>query len=188
MKEEDIDSRIERVVSSTASKIEQMAKWDEERAETEIRHKVAARRRHTYGLSAAASVIVICAVGLGVYFNRPTAAGPSYEFSPEGQAVFRGGATDLNAIVDMIDSARYDIALAEIDRALADTVVDPAFTPQRRQYLHELIAYEQYELTWLKIRALLLSGRDVQAQELLKEYIRQEGGHQAEAIQLLENK
>lgn len=182
MKEEDIDKRIERVIESVGSKKAAMRQWDSERASYEISRKVAATRWRTYGISVAASVVVICSVGLGIFLNR----GGDEKFGATCPApVFRGGSYGVTEIQAMIDSAQYDKAIRAIDATLADTIIDPSFAPERQEYLRSLNANQEYELKWLKINALVKSNKTADAISILNEYITKDGVHQNEAKELL---
>ena len=70
MKEENIDKRIERVAESVGSKNAAMRQWEAEWVSNELKRKVAAKRWRTYGFSAAASIVLICGIGLGFFMNR----------------------------------------------------------------------------------------------------------------------
>lgn len=182
MKEEDIDKRIERVIESVGSKKTAMRQWESDRMSREISHKVAAKRWRTYGISAAASVVVICGVGLGIFLNQDVGVGDGITYSAP---VFRGGSCDISEIQAMIDSAQYDKALQAIDITLADTIIDPTFSSERQEYLRSLNVNQEYELTWLKIDALVKSNRTDDALALLIVYVNKEGVHQNEAKELL---
>lgn len=181
MKEADMDKRIERMVKSVASKKATMAQWEAERKSSEIR-RAATKKWRTF-ISVAASVIVICAVGIGIYLNEYGSGDFNTMPAP---TVFRGGNFDMLEIQAMIDSGRYERALNAIEDALADMdIIDPSSSLERQEYLKTLNDYREYELTWLKIDALVKSDKKDEAITLLKEYVKLNGEHQAEAHKLL---
>lgn len=181
MKEDDIDKRIERGVESVASKKASMRQWESDRISSEMQRKIAAKRWRTYGISAAASVVVICGIGLGIFLNR---GGEDYGVTSSAPA-YRGGSCDISEIQSMIDSSKYDNALQAIAATMADTVIDSSFTQERQDYLRSLNANREYELKWLKIDVLVKSGKTKEAITLLKEYVDTDGEHQEDAKQLL---
>lgn len=182
MKEENIDNRIERIIESVGSKKAAMSQWESERISSEIQRKNAAKRWRIYVISAAASVIVICGVGLGLFLNR----GGDNDYDITSTApVYRGGSCDISDIQAMIESVDYAEALQAIDATMADTVIDPSFTTERQKYLRSLNDNRNYELKWLKIEILIKIGKADEAISMLKEYVKSEGVHQAEAKELL---
>ncbi len=182
MKEDDIDNRIERVTESVGSKAAAMHQWEADRVSYELKRKVAAKRWRTYGISAAASIVLICGIGFGFFINR---GGDNGYGVTSTAPVYRGGSCDLVEIQAMIDSAKYEKALQAIDVTLADTVIDPSSTSERQDYLRSVNANREYELTWLKVNVLIKSGKKTEAILLLKEYVKTEGEHQKEALTLL---
>lgn len=182
MKEDNIDKRIERVVESVGSKKVAMHQWEADRVSDELKRKVAAKRWRTYGISAAASVVVICGVGLGIFLNRDR--GNDYGVT-SAVPVYRGGSCDIAEIQAMIDSSKYEMALQAIDVTLADTAIDPSFTSERQNYLRSLNTNREYELTWLKINVLVKSQKKAEAIMLLEEYVETEGEHQKNAQTIL---
>ena len=182
MKEEDINKRIERVVESVASKKAAMRQWESDWISSEMQRKVAAKRWRIYGISAVASVVVICGVGLGIFLNR----GEDNDYSVTSAApVYRGGSCDISEIQSMIDSDKYVEALQAIEATIADSVIDPSFTSERQEYLRNVNNNRKYELTWLKIDILVKTEKHEEAITLLKEYVNADGIHQEEAKQLL---
>lgn len=183
MKEEDIDKRIERVVESVGSKKAAMRQWESNRISSEMQRRIAPQRWRTYGISAAASVVVICGVGLGIFLNR----GGRNDYGVTSSApVYRGGSCDISEIQAMIDSRHYEEALRAIETTMADTIIDSSFTSERQGYLRSLNANREYELTWLKIQVLVKLNKKQDVYNLLKEYALREGLHKAEAQGLLE--
>lgn len=184
MKEEDIDKRIERVIESVGSKKADMRQWESERLSNEFKRNVAAKRWRTYGISAAASVVVICGIGLGFFMNR--GGNSNYGVESSSAPIYRTGTCDISEIQSMIDSKHFDEALQAIDATMADTVIDPSFTPERQEYLRSVNDNRNYELNWLKIGILVKQEKTNQAVALLKEYIKSDGVHQDEAKELLQ--
>ena len=182
MKEDNIDKRIERVAESVGSKKAAMRQWEADRVSDELKRKVAIKRWRTYGISAAASIVLTCGIGFGLFINR----GGDNDYGVSSNAlVYRGGSCDIVEIQAMIDSAKYEKALQAIDVTLADTVIDPSFTSERQDYLRSVNANREYELNWLKINVLIKSGKKTEVIPLLKEYVKAEGEHQKEAQTLL---
>lgn len=181
----DTDDRIERSIKNVGAKLADMAAWEKERREAALRQQLARRRQRRFlkiGLPAAASVVVILAIGMNFFISRTP--DPMHYGQPTYEAqAFRGAsAADTAAIAAMIDAGSYHRALCAIDSAMADTtVIKPEFTPERRNYLLALNADARYELTWLKIRALVAAGRTDEARRLLKTFVDEEGPHQQEA-------
>lgn len=182
MKEENIDNRIERIIESVGSKKAAMSQWESERITTDMKRKIVAKRWRTYGISAAASIVVVCGIGFSIYFNRTVDGDFGVSSSTP---IYRGGSCDISEIQSMIDSAYYDKALQAIDVTLADTLIDASFTEERKEYLRNLNANRDYELIWLKIDVLVKSKKTAGAVSLLKEYVDREGAHQDEAKSLL---
>lgn len=182
MKEENIDNRIERAIESVGSKKASMRQWESERIASEMQHKVAAKRWRAYGISVAASVAVICGVGVGIFMNR----GGDNDYGVTSTApVYRGGSCDISEIQAMIDAANYVEALQTIDATMADTVIDPSYTLERQEYLRSLNNNREYELTWLKIDVLVKTHKNQEAITLLEEYVKSDGVHQTKAKELL---
>ncbi len=182
MKEEDIDKRIGRVVESVASKKAAMRQWESDRISSEMQRKVATKRWLIYGISAAASVVMICGVGLGIFLNRD---GDNDYGVTSTAPVYRGGSCDISEIQSMIDSEKYVEALQAIEATIADTVIDPSFSSERKEYLRNVNNNREYELKWLKIDILVKTEKHKEAITLLKEYVNTDGIHQEEAKQLL---
>ncbi|MDE6272594.1 MAG: hypothetical protein K2M31_06265 [Muribaculaceae bacterium] len=191
MNEENIDNRIERVIGKVASKKEMMDRWKRDYEEEQSRKRTIRKRWMLYGIPAAASVVVICVIGLTVL--RPKVGSPDHELSNVtdienvNYPVFRGGESDMNEISGLIESGKYDEAMSAIDSAMKDTVIDASVTPERREYLESVLADRHYELTWLKIQVLIKIGRCDEAKGLLKSYIGLEGDHKEEADKLFKS-
>lgn len=182
MKEENIDKRIERVIESVGLKKAAMRRWESDRISSDSNRKIAAKRWRTYGISAAASIVVICGVGLGFFLNRSGGKDPGVTSTAP---IYRGGSCDISEIQTMIDSSKYEMALQAIDVTLADTVIDPSFTQERQDYLRSLNTGREYELLWLKIDVLVKSRKTEEAISLLDEYVNYEGEHKKEALEIL---
>lgn len=182
MKVDNIDNRIERVIESVASKKAAMRQWESDRISLEMQRKVIMKKWRTYGISAAASVVVICGVSLGIFLNR----GGNNEYGVTSTApVYRGGSCDISDIQEMIESDNYAEALQAIDVTMADTVINPSFTSERQEYLRSLNENRNYELEWLKINIFIKTKKADEAISSLKEYVKSDGVHQAEAKELL---
>ena len=182
MKEDNIDKRIERVAESVGSKRAAMRRWEAERISSDLQRQTNFRRWRAYGLSAAASVVLICCIGVSLYVTRN---GDGSYGTDVSAPIYRGGSRDIVEIQAMIDSAQYEMALQAIDVTLADTVINPSFTSERQDYLRSLNANREYELLWLKINVLIKSGKTNEAISLLKQYVDVEGEHQNDAQELL---
>lgn len=198
MKEDDIDKRIERVAESVGLKKAAMRQWEAKKVSDELKRKVAAKRWRTYGISAVASIVLICGIGLRFFINiggdndygatssAPIDRGDNDYGVTSSAPIYRGGSCDISVIQFMIDSSHYEEALKAIDVTMVDTVViEPSFTSERQNYLRSLNADRKYELIWLKVNALVKSGRKTEAIPLLEEYVKVEKGHQKEAQTLL---
>lgn len=209
MKEEELDSRIERVVREEASRMSRISEWERDwrscrrgdfaefrgpyrRAacspapdwsERERRQPTVGRRRRRWWLlPVAASAVLLFGAGLVWHFTA--LRGPRVMDGETSMPdVYTGGADSVTDIEALVDSADYSRALMRIDRALADscTVVG------ERGSRHASGVGRRYELTWLKIRSLAGLGHKSEALELLDEYIRIEGPHQQEALRLYED-
>lgn len=183
MKEEDIDKRIERVVKSVGSKKAAMRQWETDRVSEVLRRKVATKKWCTYGISAAASIVVICGIGLGFFINR----GSNNDYGVSSSApVFRGSANGIDEIQNLINSGEYENALASINNLMCDTIIDSTLTPERQEYKRSLYRNQEYELTWLKIISLHQLGRNDEAIGILEKYSELEGSHQDESKYMLE--
>lgn len=195
MKEEDIDNRIERVIGSVASKKAAMAEWERDYKEIADRRAAAARpnprKWRRYVISAVAAVALICGIGFSLFVpqHRDTDTiepipGP-LRSSSSSSPVFRGVEDNIARINTMIDSGRYSEALQAIDKALADTVIDTSYSPERQEYLRDVNRNRRYELTWMKINVLVKTGDTDDALQLLRPYVNEEGKHQRVAEKLL---
>lgn len=184
MKEENIDSRIERAIKDLASKKAQMAQWETECKQEELRRSLSLRKRRIYYMSVAASVVVIVFVGIGMYFNN-TVSGPKPEIP--AAPVYRGGSVDMDEIEGMMDSAKYEEAIKAIDITLTDTIIDKSLPVEQQNYIRELQKQQSYDITWLKIQCLLKVGKKDEAVTLLRNYAGEDGTHKSEAQQLLED-
>lgn len=181
MKEDDIDARIERVINSVASKKAKMAQW-------ENRHDVATRRQQhikrwaVIAVTGAASIAVICGVGISLF--RVESVEPNAMVSNSTQ-IYRGAKSDIPEVKVLIAQAKYTEALHVIDSALCDTFINPSFAPARQEYLHAYYQNQEYELTWLKIKVLYKMGKYTEAVKILKIYSEIAGEHQSDAKKLL---
>lgn len=184
MKEEEIDNRIERIVKSVAAKKAEMTKWETERKSPESRRAVTSKHWRTYGISAAASVVVICSIGIGLYMNRT--GNTDYYGVTSSAPIYRSGSADIDEIKIMIDSAKYQEALQAIDATMEDTIIDPTYAAERQKYLRSVYKNQLYELTWLKIQVLVKLKKEKEAIFILEDYVQNEGINKIEARDLLE--
>lgn len=221
MKEDNIDSRIERVISDVASKKEQMARWDTmRRAGGKAFDR---RKRRIVVISAAACVLVLAGVSVSrfiyrssgdvardvmpvkeVSFSSPAGnsksavsnpqrpprravsrTAPSGSESSSDSPAIRGGIPDVDGIETLMSQGKYDMALAAIDVAMADTVIDGRLPRAEREYQRELLAYRNRELKWLRIQSLVELGREAEAVAMLRDYVKEQGPHRVDAEILL---
>lgn len=196
MKEEDIDNRIERVIKSVGAKRAEMARWAEEREGREKREKreenfasrSSSRKWLRYGIPVAASLVVVCSIGLGILFTRVGSGSESSRgFGSSSTSVyvtFRGGASAEHNIIALMDSARYEEALELVNEELADTAIPADYTIERRAYIKQVNQARDYQLTWLKVEILLKEERIEEAKEILDGYRHLHGEHQEEALKI----
>lgn len=184
MKEEDMDKRIERAVRSVAPKRLDIARWENDRVETERRRRVIKKRWLAYGIPAAASVAVIAGIGLRQY-QQSVSYSPNFGMSSSSEVVFRGGSHDIMEIEEMIDSGKYDEALKAIGTELADTAIDEKLPEEQKSYIRDMQEMQVYDLEWLKVQTLVKQGKRGEALKLLKEYTQKDGAHREEALKLL---
>lgn len=185
MKEEDnIDARIERVVRSVAAKKADMDQWKTIQIPLAL-DKAPQKSRNIWriaGASVAAVALLVAGVGIGIgYMNRDRE-----DAYVSHQVVYRSGGNGLAGLGALPgeDDGEPKTALQEIDEALADTFVDPSYSPERQEYLRELNRVNTYLLTWLKIKELIKENRKEEAFELLESYKEEEGEHREEAARL----
>lgn len=104
-----------------------------------------------------------------------------------GHLAMRGGSFAVDSITNLLDSQRYDQALALINSELADNVLpSEPMEPEEREYLEQLQKVQAEELQWLKVRALLGIGRLNEATAILRQFASRDGEHHEEAIMLLQ--
>ena len=103
--------------------------------------------------------------------------------APKNEVVFRGGGPD-EYIARLIDEGKEQLALAAIDSALDDMQIDSLLPAEEVQYQRQLAKDRTYELTWLKIQALHRSGRDEEAEALLKDFCTKPGKYHDDAVGL----
>ncbi|MGN0223087.1 MAG: hypothetical protein ACI4AM_03565 [Muribaculaceae bacterium] len=172
--------RVVRSVQSVAEKKAQMAQWNSDSA---VRPMPAKRGPWRVIVASAAGLALVIVCGWWLLMkvgsapdDRVGSALPTNEF--------RGG-TGLDSIEAMIEWREYGRALAAIDVAMADTVIDSSLPSEQVEYQRILLADKLYELRWMRIIALANTGQRGLAVEELKEYIELEGSHQEQAKELL---
>lgn len=209
MKEEDIDSRIERGVRDLAAKKALMKEWNRELGfnETDIlsdrplacepappNRRILWRR-----VSVAASVVVVAAVGIGIILNRHTSSRPDLTFTssvstaPSSAGLefssssfeYRGGSDEIADVERLMEEARYGEAIHAIDSIQADTVTEAVMSEDEKDYQRRYREIRDYNLTWIKIQCLVKSGRKEEAVAILRVYVKEDGGHLTEAKDLL---
>lgn len=183
-----MDKLIVKSIGSVASKRAQMAQWDAEIKEVALRKAIAKRRRPVYWISAAACIAIIC--GVGISLMRPgsgnhqannVAATAESEYSD-----YRGGFDD-EALQMPVDEGNIDQVISEIDKALADTAIDPTLPAERQEYERALIAERTNMLMWRKINLLIQKGDRDEAIALLREFVKIDSQYSMQASQLLDD-
>lgn len=174
---------VSRTIASYASKRRAMSLWDKTSAKSTggNRRRRSTLRIVTIALSAAACLAVLFTAGLFLTTGNgvdadPATAGP----------IFRGGSSADRDIATLMDDKRYDEALAAIDRALADTAVSDAASPEEAEYQRMIIADITYTLRWQQINALIGSDRTAEAIDALKRFVDIDGEYQQDARTLLD--
>lgn len=175
MKEEEIDNRIERVVKSVAAKKAEMTRW---KVEHNIYRRGTRRRWGFYSISTAACVVV--AIGVGIHFMTTFRHG-DMSTGVSSEVIYRGGSSELEEIVSLINANKNAEAITRIDLLMGDTILSHDMTDQRRKYIREVQAVQRYELEWIKINALVNLGQKDEAIELLKSYIKKDGEYNGKA-------
>lgn len=187
-KEENIDDRIKRVTKSVAAKKKALEIWEQEAEQ----HPKNSKRTILLGISIAASVTIISIIGIN-YFSIDThtpedGSFASYEYSAMQPSSHNYGQDyDIKEVKVLMDSEKYGDALEAIDAIMADTLIDPALSLEKKEEIRILHKSRTYELEWLKIMALIRLKKNVEAEDLLKEYSKIEGQHQKEAQEILNN-
>lgn len=211
MKEEDIDSRIERGVRNLATKKTLMREWKmksglsggdlfRETRPAACSPKRRPDRRFCWSrISVAASVVVVAAVGIGVILNSRSTGREDMAFTPPVSTApsssgleyssssfeYRGGLDEISDMEKLMDQARYGEAIHAIDSIQADTVTAAGMSEDERDYQRRYREIRDYNLTWIKIRCLVKSGRKEEAVAILRVYVNEDGGHLTEAKDLL---
>ena len=192
MNEENIDERIERVIKSVASKKEDMIIWNTEKAKRELRN----RRMRNFRVTAAASVAVLVGIGTCYMIFFWKEAGPSsdlspsqisYEYSPkQDSSNYIDESSEIEAVESMIKSERYEDALEAIEAILADTLIDPTLSLERKKQIRGFHEEKAYALEWIKIQTLIKLNRKTEALDLLNHYVRIYGPNQFLAKELMD--
>lgn len=160
-----------------------MAEWERNYALDKKFRSIRRRRRLIVGSSVAAMLVVV--LGIAINWLSPPRPG-TYDVKgtfPEKEVVFRGGGPD-EYIARLIKEGKEQQALAAIDSALDDMQIDSLLPAEEVQYQKQLAKDRTYELTWLKIQALHRSGRDEEAEALLKDFCTKPGKYHDDAVGL----
>jgi len=179
--------RILEALSAHACRREAMLEWDREEAERASQaERVSLGSRLRPVLSAAASIALLCTLGL--YLYSPSAA-PSAESLPADIPAARGAAAGqaVSEIVYSLNEGRQ-MALETLDRidtALKDSLPDSGLRPEEEAYQRELIADRMYELKWLRINTMISLGRISEVRDELKAYTSRPGANREKAEELL---
>lgn len=172
--------RVARSVKSVAEKKALMAQWDSDAA---VRPMPAKRGpwRVIVASAAGLALVIVC----GWWLLMRVGIAPDDRLgTPLPPDEFRGG-VGLDSIEQMIEWGEYGRALAAIEVAMADTVIDYDLPAEQVEYQRIVLADKLYELRWLRIIALANTGQSERAVEELKTYVELEGAHQEQAKELL---
>lgn len=172
--------RVSRSVKSVAAKKAQMAQWKRDEA---VRRMSTNRGPWRVIIVSAAGLALVVVCGLWMLFRVGSASDDRLgSMMPSDE--FRGG-TGLERIEHLMDLGDYDEALSEIEKAMADTVVDTHLPVEQIEYQRMVLADKVYELQWMRIVALERCGELDRVIGELKEYVNLEGIHQEQAKELL---
>ena len=182
---DNIDKRIERVVRSVATKKELMAIWNTEKEKRNSQN----RQIRKFAVKAAASIVIIVGVGMGVmifYWKEPGPASQlTYEYSAKQlSSDYSSESFDIETVESLLESERYEDALEEIEAIMADTIIDPMLPLENKKRIRILLEDRAYELEWIKIRTLIMLDRKNDAVDLLNLYVEKAGPNQYLAKQL----
>lgn len=172
--------RVARSVKSVAEKKAQMAQWNSDAA---VRPLPAKRGpwRVIVASAAGLALVIVC----GWWLLMRVGSAPDDRLgAPLPTDGFRGG-MGLDSIEQMIEWGEYDRALAAIDVAMVDTVIDNDLPAEQAEYQRIVLEDKLYELRWLRIMALANTGQGYLAVKELNEYVELEGSHQEQAMELL---
>lgn len=177
--------RILDTLSAHASRREAMLEWDkEEMAPKTERPSIGARLRPV--LSAAASIALLCTLGL--YLYSPSAEDTATPSTTDIPAV-RGsaGGESVSDIVSSLNQGRKMAleTLDKIDTVLKDSLPDSGLRAEEEAYQREIISERLYELKWLRINTMISLGRISEVKDELKAYSSQPGPNREKAQELL---
>lgn len=171
--------RVARSVKSVAEKKAQMAQWDSDAAVRPLNNR--GPWRVIVASAAGLALVIVC----GWWLLMRVGSAPDDRLgAPLPTGGFRGG-MGLDSIEQMIEWGEYDRALAAIDVAMVDTVIDNDLPAEQAEYQRIVLEDKLYELRWLRIMALANTGQRDLAVEELNEYVELEGSHQEQAMELL---
>lgn len=171
--------RVARSVKSVAEKKAQMAQWNSDAAVQPLKNR--GPWRVIVASAAGLALVIVC----GWWLLMRVGSAPDDRLgAPLPTGGFRGG-MGLDSIEQMIEWGEYDRALAAIDVAMVDTVIDNDLPAEQAEYQRIVLEDKLYELRWLRIMALANTGQRDLAVEELNEYVELEGSHQEQAMELL---
>lgn len=171
--------RVARSVKSVAEKKAQMAQWNRDAAVRPLNKR--GPWRVIVASAAGLALVIVC----GWWLLMKVGSAPDDRLgTPLPPDEFRGG-VGLDSVEAMIEWGEYGRALAAIEVAMADTVIDPGLPAEQIEYQRIVLQDKLYELRWLRIIALVNTGRSERAVEELKTYVELEGAHQEQAKKLL---
>lgn len=171
--------RVARSVKSVAEKKAQMAQWNSDAAVQPLKNR--GPWRVIVASAAGLALVIVC----GWWLLMRVGSAPDDRLgAPLPTGGFRGG-MGLDSIEQMIEWGEYDRALATIDVAMVDTVIDNDLPAEQAEYQRIVLEDKLYELRWLRIMALANTGQRDLAVEELNEYVELEGSHQEQAMELL---
>ena len=171
--------RVARSVKSVAEKKAQMAQWNSDAAVRPLKNR--GPWRVIVASAAGLALVIVC----GWWLLMRVGSAPDDRLgAPLPTDRFRGG-MGLDSIEQMIEWGEYDRALAAIDVAMVDTVIDHGLPSEQVEYQRIVLEDKLYELRWLRIIALANTGQRDLAVEELNEYVELEGSHQEQAKELL---
>lgn len=181
--------RIMKAISLRASRRECMERWDNEDKAAATTSTSSGRRRWMPWISAAAIVAVILTAG-SIFFIQEKTEFRSAATRLSAQATpgnYRGESVETRQIEHQINSLRKEarFTLSDIDSNLEHSMVEKGLRPQEAAYQQIMIDRERYELTWLRIKALISAGQIREAKSELQKYAAEEGYNQEAAKSLL---
>lgn len=184
--------RIIKAISVRASRMERMADWDNT---DEVTGSITTTTRNLT-LRVAATVVILLSIGAFMLIRTSDVrdgsshipANVTSSATESGAAVFRGASDPtVNEICRELEGveslSRHTLVM--IDAALADTMGERNLRPEEAEYQTMLRSYQEYDLRWMRIKALLATGDVAKALDELRVYAQEEGYNQTEAKTLL---